>query len=200
MRLLYIIFICLLAIPFIKPDHAGAREAGWVPLKNNNAASIQAPSRPGLNRASQRKLNEIPAGQKAPLPPRAKGATVYTNQPPVTEKEISSFIEVLPQFRVWARKNGEEAHPIVSSGGQPDFRYSDNVARWVSSHNFDPSRFFCIMGRLAAGLVIVEEGNDIKGTRPADMPSVDPAEISLIRKHLGELLTAGGPPGPLRSK
>lgn len=199
MRLLYIIFICFLAVPIFKPGFAGAREAGWVPLKNNNAASIQAPSRSSLKRSPQKKAKEAPGGEKAPVK-IAKGATVYTNQPPVTENEISSFIEVLPRFRVWARKNGEEAHPIVASNGQPDFLYSDNAAKWVSSHNFDPPRFFCIMGRLAAGLVVVEEGNDIKGTRPADMPSVDPVEISLIRKHLGELLSAGGPPGPIRAQ
>lgn len=199
MPLLYFIFLCFLATPFFTPDLGRAREAGWVPLKNNNAASIQAPSRKAIKRSPQKHIKEAPAGEKGPLQP-AKGATVYTNQPPVTEKEISSFIEVLPRFRVWARKNGEEAHPIVSSNGQPDFLYSDNAAKWVSSQNFDPPRFFCIMGRLAAGLVVVEEGNDIKGTRPADMPSVDPAEISLIRKHLGELLSAGGPPGPIRAQ
>ncbi len=49
------------------------------------------------------------------------------------------------------------------------------------------------MGKMAAGLVIVE-----KGTRPPDMPEVTGPELELVRRHLGELLAAGGPPQPIR--
>ena len=53
------------------------------------------------------------------------------------------------------------------------------------------------MGRMAAALVIVEEGNDIPGTRPADMPTVSKSELELARRHLGVLLKIGGQPPPI---
>lgn len=186
----FLLPLCLI----LAPAGAQGREKGWVPLKGNDASSIQAP------RSSLAKQYSKKSGKAAAKPAGQKDLTVYANQPPVTEKEVSSFIEALPRFRVWASKNGEEARPVVSSSGQPDFLYSDNAARWVSSNNFDPPRFFCIMGRLAAGLVIVTEGNDFKGTRPPDMPSVDPQEIMLVRKHMSQLLSVGGRPGPIRQR
>lgn len=192
--------ICLafLLILFSSPCVIHAREAGWVPLKDNNAASMHIPYTSRPLRDTQQERRKVQKSRELPVK-KAKGKSVYANQPPVTEKELAPFMDLLPRFRVWASKNGEEAHPIVGENGQPDFLYSVNAAKWVSSQNFDPTRFFCIMGRLAAGLVIVEEGNDYKGTRPADMPAVDPQEIALVRRHLGKLLTAGGPPRPLIS-
>lgn len=122
---------------------------------------------------------------------------VYAGQPAVTEKEVLAFVEILPRFRAWAREGHEEAHPVVR-GGKADFLYSPRAAEWVSGQGWQPARFFCVMGRLAAALVIVEEGNDMRGTRPADMPSVTPEELTLVRTHLGSLLAAGGDAPPIR--
>lgn len=33
----------------------------------------------------------------------AQAVTVYENQPPVTDKELVGFLEILPRFRAWAR-------------------------------------------------------------------------------------------------
>lgn len=184
----------------IFPDLSCARESGWVKLEDNKASKLTVPFKTNLDKNITRNAEKASTTKLSPGDRIASGLTVYANQPPVTEKELSAFMELLPRFRLWANKNGEEAHPIVASNGEPDFLYSPRAAQWVSSNNFDPPRFFCIMGRLAAGLVIVEEGNDYKGTRPADMPSVEPQELTLVRRHLGELLTIGGPPKPLRSE
>ena len=67
----------------------------------------------------------------------------------------------------------------------------------MAAKGWQPARFFCVMGRLAAALVIVEEGNDM-GSRPADMPSVSNEELALTRRHIGTLLTAGGDAPPIR--
>ena len=67
----------------------------------------------------------------------------------------------------------------------------------MAAKGWQPARFFCVMGRLAAALVIVEEGNDM-GSRPADMPSVTNEELELARRHLGTLLMAGGAVPPAR--
>ena len=125
----------------------------------------------------------------------AKDLTVYDNQTQVTEKELMRFLEVLPEFRSWARGQHEEAHPLLTAG-RPDFFYSDNAALWIKNKGWDPKRFFCIMGRMAAALVIAEEGHDLKGTRPADMPAVSDAETELAHRHLGQLLKAGGATAP----
>lgn len=146
------------------------------------------------------------AARKAPRSGKAASAqaakatpaadNVYAGQPAVTEKELLTFAEVLPRFRAWARDGHEEAHPVVRAG-KADFLYSPRAAEWVTAQGWQPARFFCVMGRLAAALVIVEEGNDL-GTRPADMPSVSPEELTLARRHLGILLTAGGDAPPIR--
>lgn len=123
--------------------------------------------------------------------------TVYSGQPPVTDAEVSRFVQLLPNFRTWAKQNGEEAHPILSREGMPDFLYSPKAAAWVESQGFNAARFFCVMGKMAAALVIMEEGNDFKGTRPADMPEVSPTEIELAHKRMRDLVVAGGAPQPL---
>ncbi|MBR3663110.1 MAG: serine/threonine protein phosphatase [Desulfovibrio sp.] len=125
----------------------------------------------------------------------SKTLTVYDNQGPVSEKELLRFLEVLPEFRNWARKEHEEAHPLLTAG-RPDFFYSDNAALWIKKRGWDPRRFFCIMGRMAAALVIAEEGNDLKGIRPPDMPKVSDAETELAHRHLGQLLKIGGAAAP----
>ena len=127
-----------------------------------------------------------PAGADA-----AAVTTVYDGQGPVEEKELLRFLEVLPQFRGWARENRIEAHPVARKG-KADFLYADEAARWVEARGWDARRFFCVMGRMAAALVIVEEGNVLQ-VRPRDMPVVDKAEVELARKHLGSLLKVSMP-------
>ncbi|MBQ7618130.1 MAG: serine/threonine protein phosphatase [Desulfovibrio sp.] len=123
--------------------------------------------------------------------PRVKKTlTVYDQQAPITEKELLNFLELLPKFRSWSHQNHEEAHPKLTKG-QPDFLYSEQAATWIKNKGWDVRRFFCVMGKMAAALVIVEEGNDLKGTRPADMPKVSEAEINLAQRHLAKLLEIG---------
>lgn len=172
--LLVMILFALLASPSL------ARETGWVPLPKEPYKPQFNSGVPKAKKKAEQKTGTV----------EVQGATVYDRQPIVTEAELANFIELLPQFRSWARQNHEEAHPVVNSAGKPDFQYSPRAAAWLSEHGFTPARFFCVMGRMAAGVVIIEEGNDLRGAIPADMPSVDQREIALARRHLGELLTA----------
>lgn len=162
-----------------------AREAGWVPIPTE-------PWQPPLT-SGAKSLKKT--GKETPqIKISQPGATVYDRQPIITETELNNFLPLLPQFRAWAKQNQEDAHPILNANGKPDFQYSQKAAQWVASHGFQPARFFCIMGRMAAGLAIIEEGNDLAASRPRDMPPVDQKEISLARRHLGELLTAATQP------
>ena len=129
------------------------------------------------------------SAKKNATAPRA--ATVYDNEPPVSSKELSDFLDVLPRFRSWAKAGGEEVHPQLTNG-KADFLYSPKAADWVQEHGWQPKRFFCVMGRMAAAMVIVEEGNDMSADRPGDMPTVTQGELDLARKNLGSLLRAGG--------
>ncbi|WP_298030826.1 serine/threonine protein phosphatase [uncultured Desulfovibrio sp.] len=126
----------------------------------------------------------------------AQPTTVYDKQPPVTDKELVGFLEILPRFRAWAKESKEEAHPVLRNG-KADFLYSPQATEWVRTQGWDPVRFFCVMGRMAAALVIVEEGNDMSGTRPRDMPGVTEEELALARRHLGTMLKAGGDAPPI---
>lgn len=135
------------------------------------------------------------AARAVPQKP-APALTVYDNQPPVTDKELIGFLEILPRFRAWAKVNKEEAHPVLRNG-RADFLYSPQAAEWVKAQGWDPLRFFSVMGRMAAALVIVEEGNDMSGTRPRDMPSVTEEELALARRHLGTMLKAGSDAPPI---
>lgn len=135
-------------------------------------------------------------GQNTALAAKAgRTATVYDKQPPVTDKELLGFLELLPQFRAWAKSSNEEAHPVLRNG-KADFLYSAQAAAWVQGHGWVPARFFCVMGRMAAALVIVEEGNS-QSARARDMPEVTDAELALARRHLGSLLRAGGDVPPV---
>ncbi|GFH63269.1 MAG: conserved hypothetical protein [Candidatus Desulfovibrio kirbyi] len=122
--------------------------------------------------------------------PQPASMTVYEKQPLVTEKELTAFLEILPQFRMWTKDNGEHAGPVVSPKGKPNFLYSQQAAAWVKIRGWEPVRFFCVMGRMAAALEIIEEGNDMRGARPPDMPAVAEKELQLVRRHLGSLLKA----------
>lgn len=128
---------------------------------------------------------------------KASGGTVYDNQPPFTDKELVSFMEILPHFRAWAASSAEEAHPTVSKSGKPDFMYSRKAAEWVKARDWDPARFFSVMGRAAAALAIVEEGNDNMTKKPTDMPQVSESELDLVRRHLASLLRAGSDAPPI---
>lgn len=173
------------------PQMEAAREGAGV----GAAATAQEPA-PAVRKGTKGKAARPRQAGKA-RKSAAAATNVYAGQPAVTEKEVLAFAEILPRFRAWAREGHEEAHPVVR-GGKADFLYSPRAAEWVTGQGWQPARFFCVMGRLAAALVIVEEGNDMRGTRPADMPSVTPEELTLVRRHLGILLTAGGDAPPIR--
>ena len=141
---------------------------------------------PGITEAAQASAAKKKAEQPAATSP-STNASVYDKQPPVTDKELLDFLELLPQFRAWAKANNEEAHPTLNNG-KADFMYSPQAAAWVQQHGWDPVRFFCVMGRMAAALAIVEEGNDMTGVRSKDMPEVTESELALARRHLGTML------------
>lgn len=133
------------------------------------------------------------------LAAEAHAKSVYDNQPPVTDKELVSFMELLPHFRAWAASSREEAHPSVDKNGKADFTYSAEAAGWVKRRGWDPARFFCVMGRAAAALAMVEEGSDaISVERPPDMPAVSQTELETVQRHLGGLLRAGSDAPPIK--
>ena len=150
---------------------------------------------PGVTEAAQAPAAKKKTEQPAATSP-STNASVYDKQPPVTDKELLDFLELLPQFRTWAKGNNEEAHPILRNG-KADFLYSPSAAAWVQEHKWNPVRFFCVMGRMAAALSIVEEGNDMSGARSKDMPEVSEGELALARRHLGTMLKAGGDVPPI---
>ncbi len=115
--------------------------------------------------------------------------TVYENQAPMSERELISFINILPQFRAWAASHKEVAHPSVTQG-KADFVYSKTAETWVKGRNWDVRRFFAVMGKAAAALYMISEGGSNKA-RPQDMPQVSQAELNLVQKHLTNLLEAG---------
>lgn len=131
---------------------------------------------------------------------RVKGASraVYDGQPAVKGPELSRFLETLPQFRAFVREQKEEAHPVVRNG-KADFLYSPSAAAWLESRGWNARRFFCVMGRMAAALAIIEEGNDMMPNLPRDMPSVSKDELALARRNLDNLLRVGrAPAAPIR--
>lgn len=181
---------CITLHVCLAPLGISAREAGWVPLEKYSGPLLLP-----------KKASPHPLPVKPPVKPpavkRGPDSSVYEGQPPVTEKELLAFVDILPQFRTWTQTQHEEAHPVLRSG-RADFLFSNRAGDWVRDHGWDAPRFFCIMGKMAAALVIVEEGNDMQGTRPADMPDVTPQELSLARKHLGALLKVSFQPAPIR--
>lgn len=131
-----------------------------------------------------------PASQEKKVFPRPRStANVYENQPDFTEEELLRFIRHLPDFRSWMHQHNEKAYPVVKKG-KPDFYYSPAAAEWVEFRSWDARRFFCIMGRSAAALVLVSEGEQAKKLY-RDMPKPSKAECELVSKHMGELLKAG---------
>ena len=151
---------------------------------------------PGIAEAAQATAAKKKAEQPAAASTASSTVNVYEKQPPVTDKELLDFLDLLPQFRSWAKNNNEEAHPILRNG-KADFLYSPKAAAWVQEHKWNPVRFFCVMGRMAAALSIVEEGNDMTGARSKDMPAVSEGELALARRHLGTMLKAGGDAPPI---
>ena len=142
---------------------------------------------PSITEAAQAPAAKKKAEQPAAASTASGTVNVYEKQPPVTDKELLDFLDLLPQFRSWAKSNNEEAHPILRNG-KADFLYSPSAAAWVQEHKWNPVRFFCVMGRMAAALAIVEEGNDMTGVRSKDMPEVTESELALARRHLGTML------------
>lgn len=111
-------------------------------------------------------------------------------QPPFTEAELNQFIDTLPRFREWVKANKEKAHPIVNDNGEPDMLYSDAAAETVRNAGWKPERFFCVMGRSAAAVAIIQQGEAIIKTPPVDMPNVSDDELDIVRRNLPSLLKA----------
>lgn len=114
--------------------------------------------------------------------------TVYAGQPEITDEEMKRFISFLPSFRSWVQGRGLTVRPRLT-GGKPDFAYPPAVGTWLSGQGWNPDRFFCVLGRSAAGMTIVSEGSDARA-RAADMPAVSVKELDIVRGHLAGLLSA----------
>ena len=90
---------------------------------------------------------------------------------------------------------------MVNAAGKPDFAYTPEAAAKAQELGWEPRRFFCLLGRIAAALYLVEEGVDMLHEMPPDMPTVTEAEMALARKHLASLLRVGaGGPTPSLSR
>lgn len=118
--------------------------------------------------------------------------TLY-NQPPFTEKELNQFIDDLPRFREWVRASKENAHPVLDESGAPDFLYSKNAAGYIAAAGWKPERFFCIMGRSAAAVALIQQGDAIAKNPPMEMPNVSDDELDIVRRNLPTLLKAVRP-------
>ena len=134
------------------------------------------------------------AGTQTPV----SAQDVYA-QEAYTEKELLSFIESLPHFLGWGRTGKVKVYPVVNAAGMPDFAYTPEAAAKAQELGWEPRRFFCLLGRTAAALYLVEEGTDLVTALPPDMPAVTETEMALVRKHLTSILRAGagGPPPSL---
>lgn len=121
--------------------------------------------------------------------------TLYS-QPPFSEKELNQFIADLPRFRAWIKTNKEKAHPIVNEKGEPDFLYSENAAGYIKAAGWKTERFFCIMGRAAAAVAIIQQGDAITKAPPVEMPNVSDDELDVVRRNLPGLLKAVNPTPP----
>lgn len=121
--------------------------------------------------------------------PRVAGAAGFYEQPPMTEAELVKFIDDLPAYLAWARAHKEKAHPALSDEGRADFVYSAKAAAKVESMGWDAKRFFCVMGRTAAGMDL--QGKKHGNERPVMMPPVTPKELNLVRRHMEELEAVG---------
>jgi hypothetical protein len=147
------------------------------------------------------------AAQSAPVAAAAETAVPASNvyaQDPFTEKELIRFIESMPLFLAWARGSKAKAHPMMNAAGKPDFAYTQEAAAKAAELGWEPRRFFCLLGKAAAALYLVEEGTDrmqALQTLPPDMPIVTETEMAFVRKHLASLLRAGaGGPQPVLSR
>lgn len=120
--------------------------------------------------------------------PVAQAEGLYA-QPPFSAAELDRFIDDLPRFRDWLRTQGERVHPVVQKG-QPSFVYSEKVARHVQGMGWKPERFFCVMGRSAAALAILEKGKALTDNPPATMPKVSLQEMEHVHNALSPLLRA----------
>jgi len=183
--------VCVLldAQPLVAAQSAGRQQSA----QHNATARRQAPvAASGAAAAGAQAL--------VPMP------DVYA-QGPYTEKELVSFMESMPHFLAWARAGKAKVHPVVNAAGKPDFAYTQEAAAKAQELGWDPRRFFCLLGRTAAALYLVEEGTDLMHALPPDMPTVTDAEMALARKHLASLLrlesllrAGAGGPAPSRSR
>ncbi len=129
-------------------------------------------------------------GPKAAL---AAGQSVYDGQGDMTEEELLRFTRHLPEFRAYMSTSGETAHPTIRNG-RPDFTWSEGAAQWARGRGWEPARFFVVMGRTAAAIVLIAEGEAVR-KKYRDMPEVSEQDRRLVTKHLGEVLKAGADPG-----
>lgn len=120
------------------------------------------------------------------------------SQPPLSKKELNQFIADPPCFRAWIKTNKEKAHLIVNRTGEPDFLYSKNTVGYIEAAGWKPERFFCIMGRAATAVAIIQQGNAITKEPPIEMPNVSDDELDVVRRNLPGLLKAISPAPTLK--
>lgn len=123
------------------------------------------------------------------MPFSCPAAELY-DQPPFTSDELLKLVHDLPRFRTWLAVHHETAHPVLSASGKPGFLYSPQAAQEAARLGWKPERFFCVMGRAAAALAIIEQGTAITAAPPPEMPPVQAEELESVRIHLASLLQA----------
>lgn len=110
-------------------------------------------------------------------------------QPPMSEAELARFIDSFPAFKAWSRKTGDRPAPSLDASGNPAFTWSEGAAAKARELGWQPERFFFVLGKAAACLAVIENGEDYSAkARPPDMPSVSKEEVAAVQRHLVSLL------------
>lgn len=110
-------------------------------------------------------------------------------QPPMAEAELARFIDSFPAFKAWSRTTGDRPAPSLDASGNPGFTWSEGAAAKARELGWQPERFFFVLGKAAACLAVIENGEDYSAkARPPDMPPVSKEEVAAVQRHLVSLL------------
>ncbi|WP_300848181.1 hypothetical protein [uncultured Bilophila sp.] len=122
-------------------------------------------------------------------------ASLY-DQPPFNEKELQRFIADFPDFRAWCKAQRIQPRPLVDASGKADLAYTPETGAYLEGEGWEPERFLCLFGRVAAGVAMIRNERNDTDPKPLDMPGVSDDELDLVRRHLPELLALPHPQLP----
>lgn len=118
------------------------------------------------------------------------------DQPPFSEKELQRFIADFPGFRAWCKAQRIQPRPLVDASGKADLAYTPETGTYLKNGGWEPERFLCLFGRVAAGVAMIQNERSDADPKPLDMPGVSNDELDLVRRHLPELLALRHPQLP----